>query len=159
MDRLTLEAAVREMLREPRMEVLSGFYEAAGEWPATEVARVDLDVLTAFALLDPEDPANPWNAAAKHDELELSEAAASWFIEAARAIRRDQQAEDGVVTWDDPNWADSALYNAARALVSAGLVLSASVLASRIEGKDRDEVIRWIWEVLGQRATTSDPDE
>lgn len=146
------EAAVTSMIGDPRFETIEDFLEGLELTPEGDRAFLELDALIAFALLRPDDPANPWNAGAQLSDAGMLEAAASLFLETARVVRLGRvQTHDDIE--DELEWAASAELNACRDLVAAGRLLSASVVLHRLKGEDRKEAARLLYEALAE-----DPD-
>jgi len=143
------EAAVTSMISDPRFETLEDFFEGLELTPEDERASLELDALIAFALLRPDDPANPWNAGAQFSDAGMLEAAAWLFLETARVVRLGRvQTHDDIE--DELEWAAAAEFNACRDLLAAGRLLSASVVLHRLQGEDREEAARLLNEALAK---------
>jgi hypothetical protein len=107
--------------------------------PTDPRLQVVLDVLGALALIESDDPSYTWERAGVLFAARRHLEAADDYLEAARRFQAG--AESGsVVTGDETDWAETAIFHAAKNLALGGHSTAASALLPQLSPEDRAEV-------------------
>lgn len=112
------------------------------------VISAAVDIQNAMALMEPSDGALSWNAGGLAADAGHHLEAAFLYIDAARRIEADISAGTPDLP-DDEDWAESALYHAAKNFILGGQPVSAAIVRRRM--KD-DSSCMEIDELLKSRA-------
>jgi hypothetical protein len=107
--------------------------------PADPRLQLLLDALAAQAVLEPGDPAYPWERGGLLSEFGRHLEAAEDYLAAARLFDREAEAATGL-TGDEDDWAKSARYHAAKNLALGGHPTAAAALLPQLDPEDRAEV-------------------
>lgn len=108
--------------------------------PDDQRLRIVLDSLEALAVLEPDDPSHLWNRAGLLVRAGRHLEAADDFLGAARRFTAEAEAGAGM-TGDEDEWAQSALFHAAKCFGIGGHGASAAVLLPRLSSRERDELL------------------
>jgi hypothetical protein len=107
--------------------------------PADPRLAIALDALQALGLIEPTDPAYPWERAGLLDDVDRHLEAADDYLTSARLTADDAVRGDSAVP-DPEDWAASALWHAARQFVLGGQPAAAASILPRLSGEDRAEI-------------------
>lgn len=107
--------------------------------PADQHLRIVLDSLEALAVIEPDDSSHLWNRAGLLERAGRHLEAAGDFLGAARRFSAEAETESGM-TGDESEWAQAALFHAARSFAIGGQPASAAVLLSRLTPQEREEL-------------------
>ena len=135
-------------------EILPGQLRATEGTARLPQFRLAVDAYRALLVVDPADPAIPWNLGSSMVDSGRLLDAGYLYLEAARRMAAAPASEDPE---DDAMWLEAAKYHAALTFANAGEVVTAAFICRDISDDEyRDEVVRVLEERV--RSWPSDGD-